>query len=322
MADDGAESLIARLRSECVRVMGRQPGCGFAVAPGWVITSAHVVGREAPLGHTFELRPWEGASRAAVLRHLAADADLALLHDPGAEHATAVFGADPQRDELVVGIGFPVRERQPELDDFTARFEGITQTLDAATGRELRLIKLKEGQIEYGFSGGPLIHAGSGRVVGVTRLSQDTRLDLGGWAVPADTVRAFCQDTGVELAPAEARQPVGREAPARPPTERMRDLLLGLPGWNSRRRRLSFIEIALGRNHPILHHVEWEGDAAQLAWDVAKGCEDYPEPTPSGLSPTCALLAAIPREFGLSPARDDEMRALSVLLACPHPTGP
>jgi hypothetical protein len=322
MADDNVESLIARLRGECVRVMGRQPGCGFAVAPGWVITSAHVVGREAPLRHTFELRPWQGASRVAVLRHLAADADLALLHDPGTERATAVFGADPQRDELVVGIGFPVRERQPELDDFTARFEGITQTLDAATGRELRLIKLKEGQIEYGFSGGPLIHAGSGRVVGVTRLSQDTRLDLGGWAVPADTVTAFCEQAGVALARPEPRQPVGGEAPARPPAERLRDLLLGLPGWNSEMRRRSFIEIALGRGHLILQQVEWAGGAAQLAWDVAKACEDYPEPAPSGLSPACALLAAMPREFGRSPARDGEIRALSALLVCSNPPGP
>jgi hypothetical protein len=318
---DGAESLIARLRSECVRVVGRQPGCGFAVAPGWLITCAHVVSREAPLGRGFEVRPWQGAPRMTALRQLARDADLALLDDPGAERATAILGGDPQRDELLVGIGFPVREQQPELDDFTAHFEGFTQTRDTATGRALRLMKLKQGQIEYGFSGGPLIHAGFGRVVGVTRLSQDTQLDLGGWAVPADTVRAFCQDAGVELAPPEALQPVGGETPARPPTERMRDLLLGLPGWNSRRRRLGFVEIALGRGHRVLDHVEWEGAAAQLAWDVAKACEDYPEPTPSGLPPACALLAAIPREFGRSPARDGEIHALSALLACPKPTG-
>jgi hypothetical protein len=317
----GAESLIARLRGQCVRVIGRQPGCGFAVAPGWLITCAHVVGREAPLGRNFEVRPWQGASRMVVLRHLAGDTDLALLADPGADGAAAVFDGEPRRDELLVGIGFPVREQQPELDDFTAHFEGITLTLDTATGRELRLMKLKQGLIDYGFSGGPLIQTRTGRVVGVTRLSQDTRLDLGGWAVPADTVRAFCQDAGVGLAPPEACQPAGGEAPARPPTERMRDLLLGLPGWNSRRRRLSFVEIALGRGHRVLDHVEWEGDAAQLAWDLAKACEDYSEPTPSGLSPACALLAAIPREFGQSQARDGEIRALGALLACSKPTG-
>ncbi|MGA8262464.1 MAG: serine protease [Arenicellales bacterium] len=321
MADD-AESLIARLRSECVRVIGRQPGCGFAVAPGWLITCAHVVGREAPLGYDFEVRPWQVAPRMAVLRHLAGDADLALLADPGADRTTAVFGSDPQRDELLVGIGFPVREQQPELDDFTAHFEGITKTLDTATGRQLRLMKLKQGQIEYGFSGGPLIHTGSGRVVGVTRLSQDTRLDLGGWAVPADTVRVFCQNAGVELAPPEALQPVGGEVPARPPVERMRDLLLALPSWNSQKPRRSFVERALGRRHRVLDHVELEGDAAQVAWDVAKACEDYPEPTQSGLLPACALLAAIPREFGQSQARDVEIRELGALLACSKPTPP
>ncbi|EXJ15393.1 hypothetical protein D779_1489 [Imhoffiella purpurea] len=301
--------------------MGAQPGCGFSVAPGWLLTCAHVVGRAAALGRDIEVYPWGRAPRTLVLRHLRGDLDLALLEDPEGVSVSAVFGGDPQRDQLLVGIGFPVRDQRPELDDFTARFEGITQLHDRTTGGELRLIKLKQGLIDYGFSGGPLIQATTGRVIGVTRLSQDTRLDLGGWAVPAEAVRAFCEDVGVTLAPPGPLQTEVLEAPAKPPVERLRDLLLGLPRWNDRRDRLGFVEIALGRRHPILHEVEWEGSARQLAWDLARACEDYPEPTETGRSPACALLEAIPREFGRSPVRDREIQALSALLDCPKPAG-
>jgi hypothetical protein len=99
-------------------------------------------------------------------------------------------------------------------------------------------------------------------------------------------------------------------------TARIRDLLLKLPGWTSARRRQSFVEVALGRRHRVLHEVVWEGEASQLAWDVAAACEDYPEPTASGLSPLCALLAAVPLEFGRHPARDEEIAELQRLLGC------
>lgn len=322
MATERVESLIEQIRGECVRLLGRQPGCGFPVAQGWLITCAHVVGRETPLGSPIEARPWRGVARQALLRHLDRETDLALLEDPATAAATAVFGDDIQRGDPLVGIGFPVREQQPELDGFTAELEFITRQVDQASGREMRLVKLKAGHIEYGFSGGPVINPRSGRVIGVTRLSRDTQLDLGGWAIPADAVRAFCDDAGIDLTPPDALQPAVGGMMATMPTERLRDLLLSLPGWNSRRRRLSLLEIALGRGHPVLRQVEWEGSAAQLAWDVAKACEDYPEPTASGLSPACALLAAIPRELGRSPARDLEIRALGAMLSCSELTGP
>jgi len=319
MTGDRVESRIAQLRSECVRVMGRQPACGFAVAPGWLISCAHVIGRETPLGTAVDVSPWQGTARQVVLRQLAGDTDLALLEDRGAAGATAIFGDSPQRDELLIGIGFPVRDRQPEFDEFTARYETVTELTDPGTGRALSLIKLKAGQIEYGFSGGPLVSTTSGAVVGLTRLSRDTQLDMGGWAVPTAAVRAFCEDAGVPLAVEAAKAPP--HMPGGELVARFRDLLLGLPGWNSRRRRLGFLEVALGKGHRVLSEVEWEGSARQLAWEAASACEDYPEPSASGESPFCALLSAIPVEFGAHPKRDDEIAALRRLLRC-APRGP
>jgi hypothetical protein len=126
-----------------------------------------------------------------------------------------------------------------------------------------------------------------------------------------DPAAGFTREPGLGVGPA-VRPP----APPEQVTERVRDLLLQLPGWTSARRRQTFVEVALGRRHRVFDVVVWEGDARQLAWDVAKACEDYPEPTASGSSPLCALLAGIPVEFGRHPARDEEIADLQRLLGC------
>jgi V8-like Glu-specific endopeptidase len=37
---------------------GQCPGCGFFIAPRLVITCAHVVGRDVPIGTEIPLRQW------------------------------------------------------------------------------------------------------------------------------------------------------------------------------------------------------------------------------------------------------------------------
>jgi hypothetical protein len=44
------DPLVHQLRQCCLRVMGNSPGCGFFIAPRLVITCAHVVGRDVPVG--------------------------------------------------------------------------------------------------------------------------------------------------------------------------------------------------------------------------------------------------------------------------------
>jgi hypothetical protein len=163
-----------------------------------------------------------------------------------------------------------------------------------------------------------LLNLRTGQVVGVTCLSRDTGSDLGGWAVPADAVAALCRAADVLLSP-PAADPSVPEAPDPQLLGRIRDLLIELPGWGSARRRKSFVAAALGKRHRVMDEVEWEGGARQLAWDLPSACEDFPEPTATGLSPLCALLAAIPAEFGPRPERDRAIAALRILLQCPAP---
>jgi hypothetical protein len=306
-----AQDPFERLRASCVRVLGAQPGCGFPIAPGWLVTCLHVVGRGASVGDEIAVCAWRQTPRATTFRHKSAENDLALLEDPSVRASAAVLGEEPPRlDELLRGIGFPVVDGRSEFDVFTVHYEGETRLRDPAADMDLALLKLKCGGIDYGFSGGPLWSPRTGQVVGVTRLSKNPGSPDGGWAVPAAYVRALCRDAGIAL----ARVPAAAATPDM--TRRISDLLLALPKWNSRRDRTAFLERALGRSHRILQEVELEGSASQVAWDIAKACEDYPEPPPNGLSPRCALLVEIRVRFGPSSKRDTEIVELRAMLGC------
>ncbi len=78
------------------------------------------------------------------------------------------------------------------------------------------------------------------------------------------------------------------------------------------------IEAALGE-HRILSEVRIEGDAYDVAWELASACADFQEPTFQGLSSMCALLAAI-RADGLASGPDrDEFADLFQRLDCETP---
>ncbi|MBV5274329.1 MAG: hypothetical protein JZU52_12045, partial [Lamprocystis purpurea] len=77
-----------------------------------------MVGRDTTLSSPIACGPWQGAPRQAVLRHLDGDLDLALLHDPdGPAPVLALaprLGAPPESGADLIGIGYPVRDDQPE----------------------------------------------------------------------------------------------------------------------------------------------------------------------------------------------------------------
>jgi hypothetical protein len=78
-----------------------------------------------------------------------------------------------------------------------------------------------------------------------------------------------------------------------------RDLLRALPRWTSDRYRRRLAEQALGKRHRVMERVKWDhADASDIAWDLPSACEDFPEPTPSGLSPLCALLEVCREDLG------------------------
>jgi S1-C subfamily serine protease len=81
-------------------------GSAFAVAPGWLVTNAHVALRCRAQGLPLAVAGRGGSWRVAALD---ADADLALLHGPAAEEAVLPLSAASRlpRGTPVLAMGYP-----------------------------------------------------------------------------------------------------------------------------------------------------------------------------------------------------------------------
>ncbi|WFE41206.1 tetratricopeptide repeat protein [Micromonospora sp. WMMD998] len=172
-------------------------GTGFFVAPGWVLTAAHVVHDAAEgvaLGRVMVVPADAGvgveAVPADVLARSAPPVDTALWPYPDLAllrlRRTAAWvdthpcvwlaGVQPQAGQCHA-YGFPPREEGavPVGAPASFVFEGVT-------GDEF--FQLKAGQAAPGLSGAPLVCPTRRAVVGVVTATRDRDSDLGGWAAP------------------------------------------------------------------------------------------------------------------------------------------
>ncbi|MGQ0773151.1 MAG: tetratricopeptide repeat-containing S1 family peptidase [Pseudonocardiales bacterium] len=179
----------AELRRYVVRVDSedRQPqGSGFFVAPGWVLTCAHVV----KAAERVIIVPVQGAMPipATVAARSATRIpgpsgfwpfpDLALIRlDTALEHPCVLLDTRTPVDGECHSWGYATREDgvTPTGSPASFRFEGVE-------GDDY--LKLKAGQAPPGLSGAPLVCPGRRAVVGVMSMTRDKHDALGGWAAP------------------------------------------------------------------------------------------------------------------------------------------
>ena len=123
---------------------------------------------------------WQGDRHAVTQVQIPnKDVDLALLSVDLPDHDWVFLDDDVGDFEQLKTFGFP--KNYPNGDPLTLEFEGFT-------GGNLSLIKLKNGQVEPGYSGAPLINARTKKVCGVVKSTRDEDYDLGGRAVPISLV--------------------------------------------------------------------------------------------------------------------------------------
>lgn len=168
---------------------GRVLGTGFFVAPGWVLTCAHVVGGAVSVQVRAD---WSVASSPLPGRVAAASAvpvsggglwpfpDLALIELVGRVPDHPVVWLDetgPAGGRDVLAWGFAPRSPGEDPAGAAAAFgfEGIDGD---------GFLRLKAGQAARGLSGPPLVCPARRAVVGVVAASRDPASDLGGWASP------------------------------------------------------------------------------------------------------------------------------------------
>lgn len=187
----GLRSLLA----ECtvgVSVPG-ETGTGFFVAPGWVLTCAHVV-RNGRLGGIPARVRWQGeqesAEYAEVLPEPPADGqgrypypDLALLRVPFRGHPCAYLSADaPVPGDPAYSWGYPSGYEDGDPVDGLVH-EGIT-------GGAEPYLKLSGAQVTPGMSGAPLLNLRTGAVAGIIKLTREETGPVGARGIPAATILA------------------------------------------------------------------------------------------------------------------------------------
>lgn len=201
------DALLEYLRQCCRQVFGERPGAGFFVTPTVLVTCTHVVGQCTP-DTKIKIKNWalEKGSEfewATVLR-VCPEEDLAVLEVLRASEDYAPAGADARLKDTLVAVGFPRRSDRDEFDQFSAIYEGPTQ-FPGTSGRPGVERKFKEGQVEPGFSGGPLLNLRTNRIMGVVVATRNRASALGGWAVDAQVIARILAELRIALPPPSAK---------------------------------------------------------------------------------------------------------------------
>ena len=182
---------VRELKRHVVRIedaVGRVLGTGFFVAPGVVLSCAHIVKGES----TVRLRLASDLDRRSVDGDVVVRSDspqsdgglwpfpdLAVIRavELGEEPCVLLAGQDPVGEDECVAWGFPRREDEIAPMGSTASFRW-----EGPEGDEY--LKLKAGQSAPGLSGAPLICPTKRAVVGVVAGTRGPDSDLGAYASP------------------------------------------------------------------------------------------------------------------------------------------
>lgn len=185
--------LISLLEECVVRIEcdGEFGGSGFFVAPGEVLTCAHVLAEGKPIA--VGQHDWESeATLIAAVPPLAQASepgsfpfpDLALLRlsDAPASHPCAGLSdempAAGAEADLLRLSAYSRDAHRPGVEH-----NGGTVVFEGPFG-DFGMLKLREGQVLLGFSGSPVLNLRTGKVCGVIDSTRDKESDLGGFAIP------------------------------------------------------------------------------------------------------------------------------------------
>lgn len=196
-----ALSHFLKLLESCrVRVKGLTEGAGFFVAPGWVVSCAHVtgadVGREVPVawGDTALTGIVKAASAAPGRgRGIWPFPDLAFIeirNAPSGHPCVWLDNTTPPRDTPLTAVGFSTINDPdvPQVRTAELKRGGQTYILE---GMAWELI---DGEINLGLSGGPVLSHESGGVCAVVKATRKKDSSMGGYGVPMDAFRMLDAD--------------------------------------------------------------------------------------------------------------------------------
>jgi S1-C subfamily serine protease len=173
---------LIRARDSVVKVEGVAPGCsrmiegsGFVIAPGRVVTNAHVVAgvTQGPAVYT----RLGGRFRASVVLY-DPRRDIAVLDVPGLGVAPLSFAGPARSGAGAIVAGYPLDQRFTAVAARVGRVESATGPDIYQTAQVKRQIYPIRAVVQPGNSGGPLL-APDGRVYGVVFAAAVSVADTG-----------------------------------------------------------------------------------------------------------------------------------------------
>lgn len=257
-------------------------GSGFFVAPGWVLSCAHVLllGREGARTGVLRVRGGHGAARARPAYWLGSGPDteqdlvlLRLLDE--VSHPCVRLSDRYDRPHDITALGWRPREGGPDRWSGRCQVNGTDGDYGVTLG--------PEAEIPHGASGGPVLDRDQGVVAGVVKARR--RGADGGLAIAVTALRGF-----TEALVLDAEDELGPDP--------YRALIRAHDRWHHRRRTA---------------RDAWRGSWVAAQERLLRAAE--PEWTPHDAATACALLADLPLPDGT-----DTLRGLikAVLDVEPH----
>lgn len=182
-------------------IQGMVKGTGFFVAPGLVLTCAHVVAEALERQIPVEVHTWDGQQLGQTFietqktfieeipiqgtypRRTHKYPDLALLHIERNDLPCVYLDDSIGAREPLFSYGYV--QDYPSGDEAEFTYEGKSW-IDS----QRWLLKFSEGQVAHGLSGGPLLNLRTGAVCGVVQRKRGSEGELGGRAIPVQTICA------------------------------------------------------------------------------------------------------------------------------------
>jgi Trypsin-like peptidase domain len=180
---DGLAELVERCT---VRISHRDRlGTGFFVAPGLILTCAHVLGERNANKQKVAFR-WNGVEENGTIERLLPDPcpedqifpDIALISHGLPQTPCVLLEAGYGEGDALYSWGYS--SLAPAGESLSGICEGKRRYDET---RDRHLIKFKGTQVLPGISGSPLLNRRTGAVCGIIKRTRDENNDIGGLAV-------------------------------------------------------------------------------------------------------------------------------------------
>lgn len=158
-----------------------QAGSGFFIAPGLILTCAHVV--EPAHTNLKEITVSWQSSLFPIEELVSYDrvTDVALLRINFLKHPCVLLGDEVEFNDEFYTYGYTSGYIGGE--SIALKYEGPARPVE-----QIKWLKFKNGQVKPGISGSPLLNMRTLKVCAIAKRTRNEDFDLGGYGIPMETV--------------------------------------------------------------------------------------------------------------------------------------